>query len=101
MKSERQAAEERLAAVQQQLAEARDEAQRLQDLHGHAEDSARLVRDRDRKVGDGEVGEGWQGGVQQWRDPWGDPWGDGAERPLVPHNCALRRSLSSPRRSSG
>lgn len=101
MKSERQAAEERLAAVQQQLAEARDEARRLQDLHGHAEDSARLVRDRDRKVGDGEVGEGWQWGVQQWRDPWGDPWGDGAERPLVPHNCALRRSLSSPRRSSG
>uniref|UniRef100_A0A8V1AAK0 Ankyrin repeat domain 24 n=1 Tax=Gallus gallus TaxID=9031 RepID=A0A8V1AAK0_CHICK len=50
MKSERQAAEERLAAVQQQLAEARDEAQRLQDLHGHAEDSARLVRDRDRKI---------------------------------------------------
>lgn len=50
MKSERQAAEERLAAVQQQLAEARDEARRLQDLHGHAEDSARLVRDRDRKI---------------------------------------------------
>lgn len=59
MKSERQAAEERLAAVQQQLAEARDETRRLQDLHGHAEDSARLVRDRDRKVGDGEV---WKGG---------------------------------------
>ncbi|XP_072213607.1 ankyrin repeat domain-containing protein 24 isoform X2 [Excalfactoria chinensis] len=50
MKSERQAAEERLVAVQQQLAEARDEARRLQDLHGHAEDSARLVRDRDRKI---------------------------------------------------
>ncbi|XP_031460106.1 LOW QUALITY PROTEIN: ankyrin repeat domain-containing protein 24 [Phasianus colchicus] len=50
MKSERQAAEERLAAVQKQLAEARDETRRLQDLHGHAEDSARLVRDRDRKI---------------------------------------------------
>ncbi|OXB70662.1 UNVERIFIED_CONTAM: hypothetical protein H355_013949 [Colinus virginianus] len=50
MKSERQAAEERLAAVQQQLAQAKDEARRLQDLHGHAEDSARLVRDRDRKI---------------------------------------------------
>lgn len=62
MKSERQAAEERLAAVQQQLAEARDETRRLQDLHGHVEDSARLVRDRDRKVGDGEVVEGWQRG---------------------------------------
>ncbi|KAM6189267.1 LOW QUALITY PROTEIN: ankyrin repeat domain-containing protein 24 [Sarcoramphus papa] len=50
MKSERQAAEERLAATQKQLAEAQDEAQRLRELHGHAEDSARLVRDRDRKI---------------------------------------------------
>ncbi|NXI74439.1 ANR24 protein, partial [Anseranas semipalmata] len=40
----------RLAAAQQQLAEVREEARRLQDLHGHAEDSARLVRDRDRKI---------------------------------------------------
>ncbi|NXH71083.1 ANR24 protein, partial [Hydrobates tethys] len=52
--SERQAAEERLAATQKQLAEAQDEARRLRELHGHAEDSARLVRDRDRKVGDRE-----------------------------------------------
>ncbi|NXE14855.1 ANR24 protein, partial [Lophotis ruficrista] len=50
MKSERQAAEERLAAAQKQLAEAQDEAKRLRELHGHAEDSARLVRDRDRKI---------------------------------------------------
>ncbi|XP_069646320.1 ankyrin repeat domain-containing protein 24 isoform X4 [Haliaeetus albicilla] len=50
MKSERQAAEERLAAAQKQLAEAQDEARRMQELHGHAEDSARLVRDRDRKI---------------------------------------------------
>ncbi|KAM9620034.1 ankyrin repeat domain-containing protein 24 isoform 5-T5 [Morphnus guianensis] len=50
MKSERQAAEERLAAAQKQLAEAQDEARRLRELHGHAEDSARLVRDRDRKI---------------------------------------------------
>ncbi|XP_064898271.1 ankyrin repeat domain-containing protein 24 isoform X2 [Columba livia] len=49
MKSERQAAEERLGAAQKQLAEAQDEARRLRELHGHAEDSARLVRDRDRK----------------------------------------------------
>ncbi|XP_063213930.1 ankyrin repeat domain-containing protein 24 isoform X2 [Chroicocephalus ridibundus] len=50
MKSERQAAEERLAAAQKQLAEAQDEARRLRELHGHTEDSARLVRDRDRKI---------------------------------------------------
>ncbi|XP_076215428.1 ankyrin repeat domain-containing protein 24 [Aptenodytes patagonicus] len=50
MKSERQAAEERLAAAQKQLAEAQDEARRLRELHGHAEDSAQLVRDRDRKI---------------------------------------------------
>ncbi|KAK4808057.1 hypothetical protein QYF61_017077 [Mycteria americana] len=66
MKSERQAAEERLAAAQKQLAEAQDEARRLRELHGHAEDSARLVKDRDRKVGDREeglgVGEGLLGG---------------------------------------
>ncbi|XP_075300159.1 ankyrin repeat domain-containing protein 24 isoform X2 [Opisthocomus hoazin] len=50
MKSERQAAEERLAAAQKQLAEAQEEARRLRELHGHAEESARLVRDRDRKI---------------------------------------------------
>ncbi|OPJ86539.1 ankyrin repeat domain-containing protein 24 isoform B [Patagioenas fasciata monilis] len=50
MKSERQAAEERLGAAQKQLAEVQDEARRLRELHGHAEDSARLVRDRDRKI---------------------------------------------------
>ncbi|XP_054252215.1 ankyrin repeat domain-containing protein 24 [Indicator indicator] len=50
MKSERQAAEERLAAAQQQLVEAQGEARKLRELHGHAEDSARLVRDRDRKI---------------------------------------------------
>lgn len=66
MKSERQAAEERLAAAQKQLAEAQDEARRLRELHGHAEDSARLVRDRDRKVGDREEVSGvargsWEG----------------------------------------
>ncbi|KAM9254857.1 ankyrin repeat domain-containing protein 24 [Cariama cristata] len=50
MKSERQAAEERLASAQKQLAEAQDEARRLRELHGHAEDSAQLVRDKDRKI---------------------------------------------------
>ncbi|NWX90922.1 ANR24 protein, partial [Nothoprocta pentlandii] len=50
MKSEKQAAEERLAAVQKQLEEARAEARRLQDQHGHVEDSARLVKDKDRKI---------------------------------------------------
>ncbi|XP_030365310.1 ankyrin repeat domain-containing protein 24 isoform X2 [Strigops habroptila] len=50
MKSERQAAEERLGTAQKQLAEAQDEARKLRELHGHAEDSARLVRDRDRKI---------------------------------------------------
>ncbi|XP_074707683.1 ankyrin repeat domain-containing protein 24 isoform X3 [Strix uralensis] len=50
MKSERQAAEERLAAAQKQLAEAQDEARKLRELHSHAEDSARLVRERDRKI---------------------------------------------------
>ncbi|NXU52450.1 ANR24 protein, partial [Turnix velox] len=50
MKSERQAAEDRLAAAQKQLAEAQDEARRLRELHGHAEDSTRLVREKDRKI---------------------------------------------------
>ncbi|NXT68237.1 ANR24 protein, partial [Chaetops frenatus] len=50
MKSERQAAEDRLGAAQKQLEQAQDEARRLQELHGHAEDAARLVRDRDRKI---------------------------------------------------
>ncbi|XP_068776259.1 ankyrin repeat domain-containing protein 24 isoform X2 [Struthio camelus] len=50
MKSEKQAAEERLAAAHKQLEEARAEARRFQDLHGHVEDSARLVRDKDRKI---------------------------------------------------
>ncbi|XP_058714690.1 ankyrin repeat domain-containing protein 24 isoform X2 [Poecile atricapillus] len=50
MKSERQAAEDRLGAVQKQLEQAQDEARRLRELHGHAEDAARLVRDRDRKI---------------------------------------------------
>ncbi|NWH71721.1 ANR24 protein, partial [Piaya cayana] len=50
MKSERQAAEERLAATQKQLAEAQDEARRLRELHSHTEDTTKLVRDRDRKI---------------------------------------------------
>ncbi|XP_053906292.1 ankyrin repeat domain-containing protein 24 isoform X2 [Cuculus canorus] len=50
MKSERQAAEERLAATQKQLVEAQDEARRLRELHSHTEDTAKLVRDRDRKI---------------------------------------------------
>ncbi|XP_038019391.1 ankyrin repeat domain-containing protein 24, partial [Motacilla alba alba] len=50
MKSERQAAEDRLGAAQKQLEQAQDEARRLRELHGHAEDAARLVRDRDRKI---------------------------------------------------
>ncbi|XP_057897019.1 ankyrin repeat domain-containing protein 24 [Melospiza georgiana] len=50
MKSERQAAEDRLGAAHKQLEQAQDEARRLRELHGHAEDAARLVRDRDRKI---------------------------------------------------
>ncbi|XP_062366094.1 ankyrin repeat domain-containing protein 24 [Cinclus cinclus] len=50
MKSERQAAEDRLGAAQKKLEQAQDEARRLRELHGHAEDAARLVRDRDRKI---------------------------------------------------
>ncbi|KAL9824214.1 LOW QUALITY PROTEIN: ankyrin repeat domain-containing protein 24 [Geothlypis trichas] len=50
MKSERQAAEDRLGAAQKQLEQAQDEARRLRELHGHAEEAARLVRDRDRKI---------------------------------------------------
>ncbi|NWV01761.1 ANR24 protein, partial [Upupa epops] len=50
MKSERQAAEERLAAAQKQLVEAQDESRRLRELRGQAEDSVRLVRERDRKI---------------------------------------------------
>ncbi|NWZ15801.1 ANR24 protein, partial [Agelaius phoeniceus] len=50
MKSERQAAEDRLGAAQKQLEQAQDEARRLRELHGQAEDAARLVRDRDRKI---------------------------------------------------
>ncbi|KAL2294860.1 hypothetical protein Nmel_017998 [Mimus melanotis] len=42
MKSERQAAEDRLGAAQKQLEQAQDEARRLRELHGHAEDAARL-----------------------------------------------------------
>ncbi|XP_009470263.1 PREDICTED: LOW QUALITY PROTEIN: ankyrin repeat domain-containing protein 24 [Nipponia nippon] len=38
------------ALARKQLAEAHAEARRLRELHGHAEDSARLVRDRDRKI---------------------------------------------------
>ncbi|NXM37483.1 ANR24 protein, partial [Gymnorhina tibicen] len=50
MKSERQAAEDRLGAAQKQLEQAQDEARRLRELHGHAEDAARLGRGRGRKI---------------------------------------------------
>ncbi|NXY13883.1 ANR24 protein, partial [Atrichornis clamosus] len=50
MKSERQAAEDRLGTAHKQLEQAQDEARRLRELHGHAEEAARMVRDRDRKI---------------------------------------------------
>uniref|UniRef100_A0A8B9G3T9 Ankyrin repeat domain 24 n=1 Tax=Amazona collaria TaxID=241587 RepID=A0A8B9G3T9_9PSIT len=50
MKSERQAAEERLGTAQKQLAEAQDEARKLRELHGHAEDSARLITELSKEV---------------------------------------------------
>ncbi|XP_033926869.1 ankyrin repeat domain-containing protein 24 isoform X2 [Melopsittacus undulatus] len=50
MKSERQAAEEQLSTAKKELAQAQEEARKLRELHGQAEDSVRLVRDRDRKI---------------------------------------------------
>ncbi|NXI09229.1 ANR24 protein, partial [Irena cyanogastra] len=56
-------AEAEAEALRRELeARPREEARALRELHGHAEDAARLVRDRDRKVGDREGlfrGEWW------------------------------------------
>uniref|UniRef100_A0A8C3G0D7 Uncharacterized protein n=1 Tax=Chrysemys picta bellii TaxID=8478 RepID=A0A8C3G0D7_CHRPI len=51
MKSEKHAAEAQLAAAEKQLQSLRAESGRIQELHGHIEDSAKLVKEKDRKVG--------------------------------------------------
>ncbi|XP_030075137.1 ankyrin repeat domain-containing protein 24 isoform X3 [Microcaecilia unicolor] len=50
MKSEKHAAEDQLAAVQKQLENLKSESQRVQELHKHIEDSANLVREKDKKI---------------------------------------------------
>ncbi|CAM5125790.1 unnamed protein product [Natator depressus] len=50
MKSEKHAAEAQLAATEKQLQSLRAESGRIQELHGHIEDSAKLVKEKDRKI---------------------------------------------------
>ncbi|XP_013931030.1 PREDICTED: ankyrin repeat domain-containing protein 24, partial [Thamnophis sirtalis] len=50
MKSEKHAAEAQLAAAEKQLQSLRAESERLQELHSHIEDSAKLVKEKDKKV---------------------------------------------------
>uniref|UniRef100_A0A8C3SGV8 Ankyrin repeat domain 24 n=1 Tax=Chelydra serpentina TaxID=8475 RepID=A0A8C3SGV8_CHESE len=50
MKSEKHAAEAQLAAAEKQLQGLRAESGRIQELHGHIEDSARLAKEKDRKI---------------------------------------------------
>ncbi|XP_026549230.1 ankyrin repeat domain-containing protein 24, partial [Notechis scutatus] len=49
MKSEKHAAEAQLAAAEKQLQSLRAESERLQELHSHIEDSAKLVKEKDKK----------------------------------------------------
>uniref|UniRef100_A0A8C8S0W8 Ankyrin repeat domain 24 n=1 Tax=Pelusios castaneus TaxID=367368 RepID=A0A8C8S0W8_9SAUR len=53
MKSEKHAAEAQLATVEKQMQSLRAESERIQELHGHIEDSAKLVKEKDRKVSRG------------------------------------------------
>uniref|UniRef100_A0A8C8S1M2 Ankyrin repeat domain 24 n=1 Tax=Pelusios castaneus TaxID=367368 RepID=A0A8C8S1M2_9SAUR len=50
MKSEKHAAEAQLATVEKQMQSLRAESERIQELHGHIEDSAKLVKEKDRKI---------------------------------------------------
>uniref|UniRef100_A0A8C5RE09 Ankyrin repeat domain 24 n=1 Tax=Laticauda laticaudata TaxID=8630 RepID=A0A8C5RE09_LATLA len=50
MKSEKHAAEAQLAAAEKQLQSLRAESERLQELHSHIEHSAKLVKEKDKKV---------------------------------------------------
>ncbi|XP_073180709.1 ankyrin repeat domain-containing protein 24 isoform X4 [Lepidochelys kempii] len=50
MKSEKHAAEAQLAATEKQLQSLRAESGRIQELHGQIEDSAKLVKEKDRKI---------------------------------------------------
>ncbi|XP_063147043.1 ankyrin repeat domain-containing protein 24 [Candoia aspera] len=50
MKSEKHATEAQLAVAEKQLQSLRAESGRLQELHSHIEDSAKLVREKDKKI---------------------------------------------------
>ncbi|KAL7993044.1 hypothetical protein Chor_017300, partial [Crotalus horridus] len=50
MKSEKQAAEAQLASAEKQLQSLRAESERLQELHSHVEDSAELLKEKDKKI---------------------------------------------------
>ncbi|XP_039174972.1 ankyrin repeat domain-containing protein 24 isoform X2 [Crotalus tigris] len=50
MKSEKQAAEAQLASAEKQLQSLRAESDRLQELHSHVEDSAELLKEKDKKI---------------------------------------------------
>lgn len=50
MKSEKHAAEAQLAEAEKQLKSLRAESERIQELHSHIADSAKLVKEKDRKV---------------------------------------------------
>ncbi|KAK9408960.1 ankyrin repeat domain-containing protein 24 [Crotalus adamanteus] len=50
MKSEKQAAEAQLASAEKQLQSLRAESERLQELHSHVEDSAELLKEKDKTI---------------------------------------------------
>ncbi|XP_038633700.1 ankyrin repeat domain-containing protein 24-like isoform X2 [Scyliorhinus canicula] len=50
MKSEKQAAEEEMAAAQKQLSDLKAESTKIIELHKHIEDSAGLVKEKERKI---------------------------------------------------
>ncbi|XP_043946537.1 LOW QUALITY PROTEIN: ankyrin repeat domain-containing protein 24 [Protopterus annectens] len=50
MKSEKQAAEAQYAVLEKQMNDLRSESERIQELHKHIEDSATLVKEKDKKI---------------------------------------------------
>ncbi|XP_067872010.1 ankycorbin [Heterodontus francisci] len=50
MKSEKNAAEEQVIAVQKQLNDFKSESEKIMELHKHIEDSAGLVKEKDKKI---------------------------------------------------
>lgn len=74
MKSEKHAAEAQLAAAEKQLQSLQAESARIQELHSHIEDSAKLVREKDKKVSLESVKEKAlrqsEIGSQGWSQPW-------------------------------